>query len=108
MAKLLVPLGAPDQSSAGEIFLPVQSQPLNTCSSAILAPGLTSGLVKVSALAAPALANPPSTTAVIKENSRITQLLPQTPTIAPSLVGTACRRRHYRSSGFDFASPRAS
>jgi len=39
-AKLFVSFAAPDQESAGDTFLPVQSYPLNTCSSAILAPGL--------------------------------------------------------------------
>src|SRR5271165_7085584 len=57
-AKLFVPFGAPDQDSAGETFLPVQSQPLNTCSSAIFAPGLMSGLVSVIAFAAPAPRRP--------------------------------------------------
>src|SRR5450759_3877282 len=44
-AKLLVPCGAPLQLKLGEILLPVQPKPLNTCSSAILAPSLISALV---------------------------------------------------------------
>jgi hypothetical protein len=40
------------------MFLPVQSQPLNTCSSAIFPPDLMSGLVKVIAFAALALTSP--------------------------------------------------
>jgi hypothetical protein len=54
----LVPFGAPDQASAGETFFPVQSAPLNACSSAILPPGLMSGLVSVSAFAELALKRP--------------------------------------------------
>src|SRR5271167_3558728 len=65
-AKLFVPRGAPVQRSSGDTFLPVQSQPLNTCSSAIRPPCRMSGLVKVSELAAPALATPPTISAVQK------------------------------------------
>src|SRR5439155_4861945 len=46
-AKLLVPLGAPLQLSAGETLPPVQPKPLSTCSLAMLPPSLMSGLVKV-------------------------------------------------------------
>jgi hypothetical protein len=63
-AKLFVPLGAPDQASAGDMFSPLQSQPLKTCSLAILPPGLISGLVRDIALAAPPLASPPAIAAV--------------------------------------------
>ena len=40
-------LHAPDHWSAGEMFLPLHPKPLNTCSSAIVAPGLMSGLVSL-------------------------------------------------------------
>ena len=46
-AKLLVPVGAPLQFSAGETLLPLQPKPLNTCSLATVAPSLRSALVKV-------------------------------------------------------------
>ena len=46
-AKLLVPLGAPLQLSAGEMLPPVQPKPLNTCSLAMVPPSLMSGLVRV-------------------------------------------------------------
>jgi hypothetical protein len=46
-AKLLVAAGAPLQLKAGERLPPVQPKPLNTCSLAILAPGLISELVKL-------------------------------------------------------------
>src|SRR5262249_36904480 len=52
-AKLFVPAGAPLQLKAGEMLLPVQPNPLNTCSLAIVEPSLTSGLVNVR-LCAPA------------------------------------------------------
>src|SRR6185312_9286146 len=45
-AKLLVPLGAPLQFRAGEILLPVQPKPLNTCSLAMVPPSLMSGLLR--------------------------------------------------------------
>src|SRR5271157_346265 len=56
MAKLLVPLGAPLQLNAGEIFPPVHPNPLNTCSLAMLVPSLSSVLVKVISSATAALA----------------------------------------------------
>jgi hypothetical protein len=62
-AILLVPAGASDQVNSGEMFLPVQSKLLNTYSSAIVAPGLMSGLVSESACAAVTLAN----SVVVKE-----------------------------------------
>src|SRR5262249_29002766 len=46
-AKLLVAAGAPLQLKAGEMFWPVQPNPLNTCASAMVAPSLMSGLVRV-------------------------------------------------------------
>src|SRR5579871_1245306 len=46
-AKLLVPLGAPLQLRLGETLLPVQPNPLNTCSLAIVPPSLTSALVRL-------------------------------------------------------------
>jgi hypothetical protein len=46
-AKLLLPLGAPLQLSAGETLLPVQPKPLNTCSLVMVAPSLRSALVRV-------------------------------------------------------------
>src|SRR5262249_17787659 len=52
-AKLLVPAGAPLQLKAGEVLLPVQPKPLNTCAPAIVAPSLMSGLLSVR-LCAPA------------------------------------------------------
>src|ERR1700730_11383636 len=55
-ARLLVPLGAPLQLKAGERLPPVQPKPLNTCSLAIVAPSLMSGLVKVMLCAFAALA----------------------------------------------------
>src|ERR1700739_1798552 len=55
-ARLLVPLGAPLQLSAGERLPPLQPKPLNTCSLAIVAPSLMSGLVKVMLCAFAALA----------------------------------------------------
>src|SRR5580698_6691556 len=85
MAKLLVPLGAPDQLKAGEIFLPVQPKPLNTCSSAILASGLRSGLVSSKAPAAPALATPPKTIAVINRRFCMAYSSPLPP-VAASLA----------------------
>src|SRR6185437_1906770 len=56
IAKLLVPAGAPLQFNAGEMLLPVQPKPLNTCALEIFAPSLMSGLVSVrsAAEAAPA------------------------------------------------------
>src|SRR6185312_16732458 len=45
-AKLLVSFGAPLQFRAGEILLPVQPKPLNTCSLAIVPPSLMSGLLR--------------------------------------------------------------
>jgi hypothetical protein len=44
MAKLLVPFGTPLQVSDGDILPPVHPKPLNTCSSLIVAPSLTSAL----------------------------------------------------------------
>src|SRR6478736_1392678 len=46
-AKLLAPLGAPLQFSAGATLPPVQPKPLNTCSLAMVAPSLRSALVRV-------------------------------------------------------------
>src|ERR1700730_802642 len=46
-AKLLVPGGTPLQLSAGERLPPLQPKPFNTCSLAMVAPSLRSGLVKV-------------------------------------------------------------
>src|ERR1700730_7191084 len=46
-AKLLVPLGAPLQLSAGEPLPPVQPKPLNTCSLAMVAPSLRSVLARL-------------------------------------------------------------
>src|SRR6185312_6494130 len=45
-AKLLVSFGAPLQFRAGEILLPVQPKPLNTCSLAMVPPSLMSGLLR--------------------------------------------------------------
>src|SRR4051812_15105250 len=45
-AKLFVSLGAPDHSSAGDTFCPLQPKPLNVCSAAIVAPGLISALIR--------------------------------------------------------------
>jgi len=55
-AKLLVPEGAPLQLKAGERLLPVQPNPLNTCSVAMVPPSLMSALARVMlcAFAAPA------------------------------------------------------
>jgi hypothetical protein len=75
-AKLFVSFGAPDQESAGDTFLPVQSHPLNTCSSAILAPGLMSGLVTVIAFAAPTPISAPIRTADPTALVRIASFLP--------------------------------
>src|SRR5271155_165384 len=47
MTELLVALGAPVQLNEGEILLPVQPKPLNTCSSLMGAPSLTSPLFKL-------------------------------------------------------------
>src|SRR5271169_4300887 len=47
MTKLLAAAGAPVQLKEGEILLPVQPKPLNTCSSLIVAPSLTSPLFKL-------------------------------------------------------------
>src|ERR1700729_3836968 len=55
-ARLLVPLGAPLQLSAGEILPLVQPNPLNTCSLAMVAPSLMSALVRVMLCACAALA----------------------------------------------------
>ena len=44
-AKLFVPSGAPDQVSAGEMFLPVQPKPPYTCSIWTAPFGLKSGVV---------------------------------------------------------------
>src|ERR1700734_900190 len=46
-AKLLVALGAPLQLKLGETLFPVQPNPLNTCSLAIVPPSLTSELVRL-------------------------------------------------------------
>src|SRR5207247_785032 len=46
-AKPFVSLDAPDHLSAGETFFPLQPNPLKTCSSAIVPPGLMSGLVNL-------------------------------------------------------------
>src|SRR5689334_4784744 len=54
-AKLLVPVGAPLQLSAGETLPPVQPKPLNTCSLAMVAPSLISALVRVRLCACAAL-----------------------------------------------------
>src|SRR5271166_6808797 len=97
-AKLFVPLGAPDQASAGETFLPVQSKPLNTCSSAIFPPGFTSGLVSVIALDALALASPATVAIVKTANLGIQALLPSTSASPGALwifdrAGHRCKRR---------------
>src|SRR5665213_893161 len=55
-AKLLVPLGAPLQLRAGDRLPPVQPNPLNTCSLAMVAPSLMSALVRVMLCALAALA----------------------------------------------------
>src|SRR5665213_3339413 len=55
-AKLLVPLGAPLQLRDGDRLPPVQPNPLNTCSLAMVAPSLISGLVTVMLCALAALA----------------------------------------------------
>src|SRR5262249_15171462 len=70
-AKLFVPAGAPDHLSAGEMFLPEQPKPLNTCSSAIMAFGLMSALSSLSpcANAAPANARATATTSPIRRIS---------------------------------------
>ena len=47
----MIPDGAPDHFSAGEVLPPVQPKPENTCSSGIFAPGAMSGLVSSRALA---------------------------------------------------------
>jgi hypothetical protein len=83
-AKLLVSFGAPDQESAGDTFLPVQSQPLKTCSSAIFPPGLMSGLVTVIACAAPAPISAPIRIAGPTAIVRIASFLPKAP-IKPAL-----------------------
>src|SRR5271169_2641344 len=46
-AKLLVPLGAPLQLRPGETLPPVQPNPLNTCSLAMVPPSLISELVRL-------------------------------------------------------------
>src|SRR6202453_2823149 len=76
-AKLLVPSGAPDQLSAGEMFFP--GQPIMeeaTCSSDILAPGSMSGLVNDRACAPPD-AGVAENNAAPKANPRIVHFLPQ-------------------------------
>src|SRR5437762_8546414 len=53
-ANAFVSFGAPDHRSAGETFFPLRPNPLNICSSAIVPPGLMSGLVHLNcACAAP-------------------------------------------------------
>ena len=56
-AKLLVPGGAPVHVKLGEILLPVQPNPLNTCSLAMVAPSLISALVSFMLAAFAALAS---------------------------------------------------
>src|SRR6185437_4514556 len=76
-AKLLAPLGAPLQLKAGEMLPPVQPKPLKTCSLAIVAPSLTSALVKVMFCAMATLE--PSTlrpNAVIQTTNFVMLLLP--------------------------------
>src|SRR5688572_22987904 len=46
-AKLLVPAGAPDQASCGEMFSPLHPMPLNTCLLERVAPSLMSVEVSV-------------------------------------------------------------
>src|SRR5437016_13060916 len=53
-AKLLVPAGGFFQASAGETLPPSQPKPLYSCAAAIVAPGLTSALSRLKALAASA------------------------------------------------------
>src|SRR5208337_2115476 len=78
-AKLFVPLGAPDQESAGDTFWPVQPQLLKTCSSAIFPPAFTSGLVRVIAGAALAPARPATARMLKAANTLIVSVLPNDP-----------------------------
>src|SRR6476659_2571517 len=60
-AKLFVPFGARSQRSSGEVFVPLQPKPLNTCSFPMVPLSFTVGLVS---LKSAAHATPGSTTMV--------------------------------------------
>src|ERR1700704_3209779 len=86
-AKLLVAAGAPLQFRLGEILLPVQPKPLNTCSVAMVAPSLSSVLVKVILCAFAALAPDALTpSAAIQTASFVMAVAP------PNGCGIACSR----------------
>src|SRR5580658_1857971 len=91
-AKLLVAAGAPLQLRAGERLSPLQPKPLNTCSLAMVAPSLISGLVRVrlcaQAAPAPKALNPSA--AVQTLSFLITIFLALLMAIAPSVNPDLC------------------
>src|SRR5574337_71169 len=115
MAKLFVPFGAPDHSSAGDTLPPEQPQPLPlySCSSAIFAPALMSGLLRANAFAALA----PASAATANAVKVAIQRMGLSPPMSQSLValgtwrysapdgGDASRGNRRRLIAFGFGQP---